>query len=80
MGFSFDPGPLPFETIRTAKWANRTWVGDFVEIHGEHGCKLPSIQCRVTSIEPYAGPCPAHLQPVYGSQPLFLIGLAALTD
>ena len=80
MGFTYDPGPLPFETVRTQKWANRTWVGDYVEIHGEHGCTMPSIECVVTSIEPYPGPCPEHLRGVYGSEPLFLIGLRHVDD
>lgn len=48
MGFSVDPGPLPFTTIRDAKWMNRLeGVPPFVEITGEHGCRIPRQVAKV---------------------------------
>lgn len=77
MGFSVHPGDLPFTTIRRQQWANRVWVGDLVEIHGEHGCEMPPIQCVVTAINDYNGPPPPHLVDVYRGQKLCAIELAA---
>lgn len=50
MGFSHDPGPLPFCTVRDAKWANRLELNGWVEIHGEHGCEMPYQIAKVLSI------------------------------
>lgn len=77
MGFSVHPGTLPFATIRSRKWANYTEVGEVIEIHGEHGCDMPSIPARVVSIDEYAGQLPAHLATIYRGKPLHLIGLEA---
>ena len=70
MGFSFDPGPLPFTTIRDAKWANRLEGHSFVEIHGEHGCMMPYQKASVVRIRPYEGECPPHLANVYKGKKL----------
>ena len=75
MGFTHDPGPLPFTTFRDAKWANRLEGIGFVEIHGEHGCQLPYQLARVVSVEPYTGECPAHLAQVYKGRRLVAIHL-----
>ena len=75
MGFSFDPGPLPFTTIRDAKWANRLEGMVFAEIVGEHGCAMPYQYARVVSIEPFVGECPPHLANVYRGKRLVAIRL-----
>jgi len=79
MGFTHDPGPLPFTTIRDAdKWAPRLTNG-MIEIHGEHGCQLPYQLARVVSVEPYTGECPAHLAQVYKGRRLVAIHLDVMT-
>lgn len=77
MGFSRDPGRLPFATIRTTKWANRLQVGELVQIQGEHGCRLPKTAARVVRIEAHGDPCPADLShvPGYLAEPLWRIYL-----
>jgi len=75
MGFSFDPGPLPFTTIRDAKWANRLEGHSFVEIHGEHGCMMPYQKASVVRIRPYEGECPPHLANVYKGKKLVSVDL-----
>lgn len=75
MGFSHDPGPLPFTTIRDQKWANRLEGMSFAEIQGEHGCTMPYQKAKVVSIKPYSGPCPGHLVDVYRGKKLFAIAL-----
>lgn len=75
MGFTHDPGPLPFVTIRDAdKWGTRLANG-FIEIIGEHGCAMPLQMARVVSIEPYTGPCPEHLAHVYRGRRLIAVHL-----
>lgn len=78
MGFSFDPGPLPFVTVREAnKWGPRLTNGQ-IEIIGEHGCTMPLQMVRVAKIEPFVGACPAHLLPVYHGRKLISVHLEAL--
>jgi hypothetical protein len=80
MGFSHDPGPLPFSTIRDAKWANRLeGVPPFVEIVGEHGCKMPRVIAKVLGIAAYEGAPPAHLAAVYAGRALIEIRLERAT-
>jgi hypothetical protein len=50
MGFSIDPGPLPFCTVRDAKWGARLESIGWVGIHGEHGCEMPYQVAKVMSI------------------------------
>lgn len=50
MGFSHDPGPLPFSTVRDAKWGARLESIGWVGIHGEHGLDLPYTVCRVIAL------------------------------
>lgn len=78
MGFTFDPGPLPFTTIRDAKWANRLEGMSFVEIQGEHGCTMPLTKARVISVRPYHGDCPHHLRSVYAGKMLCEIRLGLM--
>lgn len=70
MGFSHDPGPLPFATVRDSKWANRLTEGEVVQIQGEHGCGMPKTLARVIRVEPYGGACPQHLAGVYAGRRL----------
>lgn len=78
MGFTHDPGPLPFTTIRDAdKWAPRLTNGQ-IEIIGEHGCTMPLQMVRVVSVEPHTGPCPAHLAHVYKGRRLIAVLLDRL--
>lgn len=75
MGFSHDPGPLPFTTIRAAKWANRLVELPVIRITGEHGCSMPRGIAKVAAVEPFYGPCPAHLASVYDGERLVAIRL-----
>lgn len=78
MGFTHDPGPLPFVTIRDAvKWAPRLAAGH-IEIIGEHGCTMPLQMVRVAKIEEHDGVCPPELLPVYAGKRLIKVYLEAL--
>lgn len=78
MGFSYDPGPLPFVTVRDAnKWGPRLTNGQ-IEIIGEHGCAMPLQMVRVAKIEPHIGACPAHLLTAYFGKKLIRVHLEAL--
>lgn len=80
MGFKFDPGPLPFVTIRDAnKWAPRLTNG-MIEIKGEHGCTMPLQMVRVVRIEPYTGAVPPHLAGIYFGKPLIAVHLACMEE
>lgn len=74
MGFSYDPGLLPFTTVRRQEWANRLTLGENVEIHGEHGCTMPPMAAKVVSIEA-CSTCPAELASVYAGKQLVAIAL-----
>lgn len=74
MGFSRDPGPLPFVTIRDEKWANRlVELPMTLRIHGERGCAMPRAMGLVTKIERYAGAPPAHLAGLYAGKALVAV-------
>jgi hypothetical protein len=74
MGFTHDPGPLPFVTIRHDKWANRlVELPQFIECKGEHGCLMGTVVAKAVKVEPYTGECPAHLANVYKGQRLCAI-------
>lgn len=76
MGFTRDPGPLPFVTIRDAKWANRlTNAPMMIRIHGEHGCPMPRGMALVVKVEPYTGESPEHLAQRYNGVPLVAVHL-----
>lgn len=56
MGFSSDPGPLPFVTIRDAKWLTRlAYLPMPLRIHGEHGCTMPRQIATVERVERWTG-------------------------
>jgi hypothetical protein len=76
MGFTFDPGALPFATVRRHDWANRLTIGDLIEIHGEHGCRLEPTAARVKDILVGipAFP-PPHLGTIYRGKPLCTVML-----
>lgn len=78
MGFSIDPGPLPFATVRDAdKWAPRLTNGQ-IEIIGENGMQLEQQMVRVAKVEPHVGACPPELLPVYSGKRLIKVYLEAL--
>lgn len=66
MGFSFDPGPLPFCTVRQSKWGSRLIPGDYVQIQGEHGCAMPKTPAKVLAVMPHRGLPPDHLAHIRG--------------
>lgn len=71
MGFTHDPGQLPFVTIRHDKWANRLVdLPQFIECVGEHGCTMGRLVARAVKVEIYTGECPPHLANVYRGQRL----------
>jgi hypothetical protein len=55
MGFSHDPGPLPFACVRDAvKWLPRLTNGQ-IEIRGENGLALEQRMVRIADITyPYS--------------------------
>lgn len=60
MGFSHDPGPLPFVTVRDAKWQNRLVELPMpLRIHGLHGCTMPNSIALVTRVDPHDGTRPS---------------------
>lgn len=76
MGFRFDPGPLPFVTIREAKWANRlAELPRAIRIHGEHGCGMPMRIAQAIHVSDYEGPCPEHLADIYKGKKLVVVVL-----
>lgn len=78
MGFSRDPGPLPFVTVRDAdKWLPRLTNGQ-IEIRSEGPFEMPERMVRVAKIEPHVGECPAELLPVYHGKRLVRVHLEAL--
>lgn len=82
MGFSVDPGPLPFWTVRDRdKWAPRLANGQ-IEIVGEGGFKMPLQMVRVAEIRPIqwfeAADSHLHVPNVYQGRPLIAVRLEAL--
>lgn len=74
MGFTYDPGPLPFVTIRDAKWANRlVELPQLIECQPEHGNAMPRLIARAVKVEGYTGPCPSNLANVYKGKQLCAI-------
>lgn len=82
MGFTHDPGPLPFVTIRDAKWANRlVELPQLIECIPEHGNPTMRMQvARAVRVEPYTGECPAHLAGVYKGKQLCAVHLEHEAD
>lgn len=80
MGFAVHPGPLPFSTIRSQKWANYTWPGEIIEIHGEHGCDMKATPARVVSIKPFTGTLPSNLVDYYKGKACHWIELEPVDD
>lgn len=77
MGFSHDPGPLPFVTVRDGdKWGPRLTNG-WIEIVGEHGFAMPLQMCHVAKVEPHTDACPPELASVYQGKRLIRVHLEA---
>jgi hypothetical protein len=78
MGFTHDPGPLPFITVRDAdKWGPRLTNGQ-IEIRSEGAFPMEQRMVRVAKVEPYVGACPAELLHVYHGKRLIRVHLEAL--
>lgn len=80
MGFRFDPGSLPFITVRGQKWVNRLGDIGWVWIRGEHGLDMDPVCCTVAWIRPLIGRVPPHLWGIYPNEPLFEFFLSAMLD
>ena len=80
MGFSADPGPLPFATIRPRdKWGPRLAGHEVVELQVDRGVFTLPPRARIARIEDYTGPVPGHLEALYKGVPLIAVHLEALS-
>jgi hypothetical protein len=83
MGFSQDPGPLPFACVRDAvKWLPRLTNGQ-IEIRGENGLALEQRMVRIAEVTyPYtaeeARARGLFVPAVYAGRKLVLVKLEAL--
>lgn len=79
MGFSVDPGPLPFATVRPRdKWGPRLAGHEVVELQADRaGFEVPP-RARIAKVEDYTGPVPSHLASLYKGIPLIAIHLVPL--
>jgi hypothetical protein len=78
MGFTIDPGPLPFVTVRDAlKWVPRLTNGQ-IEIRSEGAFAMAQRMVRVAKVEPHVGACPPELLPIYSGKKLIRVHLEAL--
>lgn len=76
MGFSHDPGPLPFVTVRPRdKWGPRLAGHDIVELQVDRGGFTLPLRARLVKIEDYTGPIPGHLAGIYSGVPLIAVHL-----
>lgn len=79
MGFSTDPGPLPFVTVRPRdKWGPRLDGMDAIDLQVDRGGFQLPPRARIAKIEDYTGPVPAHLAGLYKGVPLIAVHLEAL--
>jgi hypothetical protein len=79
MGFSIDPGPLPFVTVRDRdKWLTRIEGLPFIELQVDRGGFTLPPRARIAKIEEHVGTCPAELLPVYHGKKLIRVHLEAL--
>lgn len=79
MGFTHDPGPLPFVTIRDRdKWAPRLAGHEIVEMQADRpGLTIPA-RAKVVKVEDYTGELPMHLAGIYRGRKLIAVHLEAL--
>lgn len=76
MGFSKDPGPLPFITVRPKeKWAPRLAGQSFVEMQVDFGDFTLPPKAKIAKVEPYTGKVPQHLASLYKGRALIAIHL-----
>lgn len=79
MGFSVDPGPLPFVTVRPRdKWGPRLAGQDAIDLQCDRGGFTLPARARIAKVEDYQGPAPAHLADLYKGLPLIAVHLEAL--
>lgn len=77
MGFSHDPGPLPFITVRPRdKWGPRVVGQAMIELQCDRGGFEVAPRARIVKVEDYTGPVPGHLSTLYKGLPLIAIHLA----
>lgn len=81
MGFSTDPGPLPFVTVRPRdKWGPRLAGMDAIDLQSDRpSFKMPP-RARIAKIEDYTGAVPAHLAGLYAGQPLIAVHLEQMLE
>lgn len=79
LGFSFDPGPLPFITVRPRdKWGPRLDGMAAIDMQVDRGAFTLPARARIAKVEDYKGPMPAHLASLYQGKPLIAVHLEAL--
>lgn len=79
MGFSADPGPLPFITVRPRdKWGPRLSGITAIDLQVDRGAFTLPLRAKIVKIEDYAGPVPAHLAGLYKGLPLIAVHLEPL--
>lgn len=79
MGFSHDPGPLPFATVRPRdKWGPRLVGVAAIDLQVDRGTFTLPSRARVVRIEDYVDPVPEHLASLYRGAPLIAVHLEAL--
>lgn len=79
MGFSHDPGPLPFISVRPRdKWGPRLVGMAAIDLQVDRGQFTLPPRARIAKIEDYTGPIPGHLATLYKGKPLIAIHLEAL--
>lgn len=76
MGFSYDPGPLPFITVRPRdKWGPRLDGMKEIDLQCDRGGFAVAARAKIAKIEPHIGSVPAHLAGLYKGQALIAVYL-----
>lgn len=79
MGFSHDPGPLPFITVRPRdKWGPRLDGMSAIDLQVDRGAFVLPPRAKILKVEPYTGEIPAHLAALYLNTPLIAVHLGPL--
>jgi hypothetical protein len=79
MGFSHDPGPLPFATIRDRdKWEPRLTGMKEIDLQCDRGGFKVPARAKVMHIEDYDGPIPPALAGIYRGKRLIAVFLAPI--
>lgn len=79
MGFSRDPGPLPFITVRPRdKWGPRLAGITEIDLQVDRGEFTLPARARIAKIEDYRGAIPGHVAGLYAGIPLIAVHLEAI--